>query len=119
MRLNLFRSRQQDTPDLFKRAKDRQSIIDRLESMGYFVRPKTVPKPKIGDSVRFRVGAGYKINTHYYQTGIMTEWESEHPRAILMKELGYVRVVGKKSDHYVHPYCIVKVTKQRHPKTKE
>jgi hypothetical protein len=94
------------------KAKSRQEVISRLEDMGYFVRPRRIRRPKVGDTVRFRVGAGWKINTHYYQTGIMVEFSDNDPNKPFEK-YGYIRVTGKKSDHIVHPYTIVKVSKTK------
>jgi len=93
-------------------AKSRAEIITRLEDMGYFVRPKKIRRPKVGDTVRYRVGAGWKINTHYYQTGIMVDFSDDDPKRPFDR-YGYIRITGNKSDAIVHPYEVVKVSKTR------
>lgn len=65
--------------DPLKRALDRKGVITRLEGMGYFVRKKNIRKPKVGDTVRFRVGGRWSINTHYFQTGKVVEWSDDDP----------------------------------------
>jgi len=98
--------------DPLKRALDRKGVITRLEGMGYFVRKKNIRKPKVGDTVRFRVGGRWSINTHYFQTGEVVEWSNDDTHKPWEK-YGYIRAVGKKSDHCVHPLEVVSVSRPK------
>ena len=106
--------------DPLNTAKSRNEIIERLEAMGYFVRPRRIRKPKIGDTIKFRSGAGWKQNGYHYSTATVIEWEeTKHPRGEFMKSIGWIRAQKRSKDGkilidtMVDPYMIVKVTKPR------
>jgi hypothetical protein len=101
-----------------------KQAIELLESKGYFVRPRTVRRPKTGDTIRYRNGAGWKLNTHYYQTATVVDYEETlHPRDKLFKEIGFIKYEKRnKSGRLIafgcaHPYQITNVSKPRSKKT--
>lgn len=101
--------RKSEPVDPLATAKSRDEIIERLREMGFFIRRQNIRKPKVGDTVRFYVSAGWKINTWYYQTGVVTD----------ISNTGDITVEKRKKNgalialHYVHALNVIKVSKTK------
>lgn len=91
------------------KAKSRQEVITRLEDMGYYVRPKKIRRPKIGDTIRYWVGGGWSINTQYHQTATVTGFD-EYGRVQYEKRN---KAGGLIASGTATPLNIVKVSKPR------
>lgn len=112
----LFRRKKQ--PDI-SQARKRKEAVELLEAAGYFVRRPKIRKPKVGDIVRFRVGAGWSINTHYYQTGEVVSFGDGGANSRPHLRDNYINVEkrNKRGDliasHTVEPHMVVSVSSKR------
>ena len=85
-----------------------------LRGQGYFVRPNSLPAPKVGDTVEFISGGIWKHNGSYYQTGTVVELDNDHPDRPFVK-YGFIRAQTRNkhsnlvSDQTIYPREVIRV----------